>query len=79
MREPRIRFLNSATRRYAALGASFGLMFPLVATSISILVAQLPFSLASAITVQKSQPLLWIIDTAPIFLGLFAALAGRRE
>ena len=54
-------------------------MFPLVATSISILVAQLPFSLASAITVQKSQPLLWIIDTAPIFLGLFAALAGRRE
>lgn len=79
MREPRIRFLNSATRRYAALGAGFGLMFPLVATSLSILVAQLPFSLASAITVQKSQPLLWIIDTAPIFLGLFAALAGRRE
>jgi len=79
MRKPRIRFLNSATRRYAALGAGFGLMFPLVATSLSILVAQLPFSLASAITVQKSQPLLWIIDTAPIFLGLFAALAGRRE
>jgi len=79
MRKPRIQFLNTATRRYAALGVTFGLMFPLVATGISILVAQLPFSLESAIAVQKAQPLLWIIDTAPVFLGLLAALAGRRE
>jgi len=61
------------------MGVAFGLVFPLVATGISILVAQLPFSLESALAVQKAEPLLWIIDTAPVFLGLFAVLAGRRE
>lgn len=73
------RFFQTATWRYAAAGAAFGLLFPVVATTISILEAQLPLSLASAVAVQRTQPLLWIIDTAPIFLGLFAALAGRRE
>ena len=73
------RFFNTATRRYAAAGAAFGFLFPIVATLISILEAQLPLSLASVIAVQQARPLLWIIDTAPLFLGLFAALAGRRE
>ncbi len=73
------RFLKTATRRYAAAGVAFGFMFPIVATIVSILEAQLPLSLASAIAVQRTQPLLWIIDTAPLFLGLFASLAGRRE
>jgi GAF domain-containing protein len=79
MRKPRTRILNTSTRRYAARGAAFGLLFPLIATAISIMAAQLPFSLASAIAVQKSEPLLWIIDTAPLFLGLVAAWASRRE
>jgi GAF domain-containing protein len=29
--------------------------------------------------VQWNNPLHWVIDTAPLFLGLFASLAGRRE
>ncbi len=73
------RFFRTATRRYAALGVAFGFVFPVVATVISIRQAQLPFSLASVMSVQLTQPLLWIIDTAPLFLGLFAAVAGRRE
>jgi GAF domain-containing protein len=73
------RFFKTATQRYAAIGAAFGFLFPVVATLITILEAQLPLSLASAIAVQQADPLLWIIDTAPLFLGLFAAIAGRRE
>jgi GAF domain-containing protein len=73
------RFFKTAARRYAAVGAAFGLLFPLIATLVSILEAQLPLSLESAIAVQQASPLLWIIDTAPLFLGLFAAIAGRRE
>ena len=73
------RFFQTATRRYALAGVAFGCLFPLVATFVSILEAQLPISLASVVAVQQTQPLLWIIDTAPIFLGLFAAFAGRRE
>lgn len=70
---------KTATRRYAAVGAAFGCLFPLVATAVSILAAQLPLSLASIMAVQQTQPLLWIIDTAPLVLGLFAGLGGRRE
>ena len=73
------RFFKTATRRYAAIGAAFGFLFPVVATLITVLEAQLPLSLASVIAVQQADPLLWIIDTAPLFLGLFAAIAGRRE
>lgn len=36
-------------------------------------------SLNGFATVQKSSPLLWIIDSAPFWLGLFARLAGIRQ
>jgi hypothetical protein len=79
MPQPANRFFKTATRRYAAIGVAFGFLFPVLGTLIIILEAQLPLSLASVIEVQRTQPLLLIIDTAPLFLGLFAALAGRRE
>ncbi len=69
---------GTATRRYAAVGVAFGFMFPVVATGIAIGLNDWPLSLESALAVQRAQPLLWIIDTAPFFLGLFAAVAGRH-
>jgi len=72
-------FLKTNTQRYALAGASFGLLFPILATFMRILEAGLPFSFASIIYVHLADPLLWIIDTAPAFLGIFAALAGRRQ
>ena len=69
----------SFTIRYALLGALFGFLFPLVAMGILFLIRDLPFSWSSVIEVQHTEPLLWIIDMAPLFLGLFASFAGRRE
>lgn len=66
-------------QKYALAGMLFGLLFPITATLIRIGQAGLPYSLSSAITVQTGDPLLWIIDTAPIFLGLFAFAAGQRQ
>ena len=71
--------LPTATRRFTAAGAAFGFLFPIAATVISMLLNRLPLSLASALEVQRTQPMLWITDTAPFFLGMFAALAGRRQ
>jgi len=71
---PRREFL-----RYALAGASFGLLFPLVATILRLLSLNLPLTFANMISVQSGDPLLWIIDTAPVFLGFFAALAGLRQ
>jgi GAF domain-containing protein len=66
------------TRRYAVLGILFGLAFPLVAMVVELAAAGLPFTLAS-FTALQSQPTMWIVDTAPIVLGAFAAFAGRRQ
>ncbi|MFH1186235.1 MAG: GAF domain-containing protein [Chloroflexota bacterium] len=67
------------TRRYAIFGALFGLAFPLAATAASLAVARLPWTLTNILTVHSTQPLMWIIDTAPLFLGIFAGLAGMRQ
>ncbi len=67
------------TVRYALLGAVFGLLFPVGATVFDVLMQNLEFGFSSFLHVQKTQPLHWIIDTAPIFLGLFASFAGKRQ
>jgi GAF domain-containing protein len=66
-------------QKYALGGAVFGLIFPVVATLIRIANSNLPYKLSSIATVQSGDSLLWIIDTAPIFLGLFAFFAGQRQ
>ena len=67
------------TLRYALIGAAFGLAFPLVGTLILLAESGLPFRASALLSIQKSNHLLWIIDTAPFFLGLFAAIAGTRQ
>jgi GAF domain-containing protein len=64
---------------YAAYGAMFGLLFPLIATVVDLLIQQVPWTLSSVQQIQIGNPLLWIIDTAPFFLGLFASFAGRQQ
>jgi len=65
--------------RYGLLGLLFGLLFPIVATVIEVLVRDQGWTLQAFIDAQKAQPLLWIIDTAPVILGLFAIAIGRRH
>jgi GAF domain-containing protein len=75
----RRQILQNDSQRYTLLGAIFGLLFPIVATIIRIIITDLPFNLSNIRVVQSADPLLWIIDTAPLFLGYFALLAGRRQ
>jgi len=79
MSKSRLGFLSNTTFRYALVGLLFGFLFPSIATLITLSIGSLPFSISGAISVHSSNPLLWIIDTAPLFLGLLAAIAGRRE
>jgi len=69
----------SETSRYTLLGIVFGMVFPVTASVIEMARQALPFSLPSFFLIQQSTPLLWIINTAPAFLGYFAFLAGRRQ
>ena len=67
------------TVRYLVMGALFGLSFPMFATFFLLIHEHLPFTWSSAVTLHTSRPLLLVIDTAPIFLGLFAAVAGMKQ
>lgn len=62
--------------KYALYGAVFGCLFPLTASSIDAYNTYHLLNFQNVMAVQSSNPLLWIIDTAPIFLGLFSFFIG---
>jgi two-component system sensor histidine kinase/response regulator len=64
---------------YFLLGVGFGLLFPAIGTFFQILISGLPLSLSSVLVAQQAQPLLWIIDCAPLVLGVVFILVGIRE
>jgi len=63
----------------ALLGFAFGCAFPLVATVMDLWVQALPITLAGMLDAQASQPLHWIIDMAPVVLGIAFGLVGWRQ
>ena len=67
------------TRRYAMFGVAFGFTFPLAATILEVFFSNLPITIFNMLYVQRITPLLWIVDTAPIVIGLFAGYAGRKQ
>ena len=60
-------------------GALFGACFPAVASALASYLSTGAVTLAGVVAAQSSNPLLWIIDSAPVFLGLLARLAGMRH
>lgn len=77
--DKKIPWHKTETAKYALAGALFGCCFPIMATSVDMLAQGLSFNWQNIKLVQNTQPLHWIIDTAPIFLGLFASIAGRKQ
>ncbi|MBX3050884.1 MAG: hypothetical protein KF753_05385 [Caldilineaceae bacterium] len=65
----------TSRHRYAFLGAAFGVVFPLLALVIRII--QLGWS--NTLDLIFTDPLLWVIATAPFFLGGFAWFAGKQH
>ncbi|MEZ4831009.1 MAG: methyl-accepting chemotaxis protein [Caldilineaceae bacterium] len=61
--------------RYAYIGAAFGFVFPIIA----LLLRSLQYGYREALHLLQTDPLLWIICSAPIFLGLFAFFAGIQQ
>ena len=74
-----MRLMSNITFTHTLRGVAFGCCFPLLATLLDLWSQGTGITLADALRVQRTQPLHWIIDTAPFFLGLFAFIAGRRQ
>ena len=62
---------------YMLYGAIFGLFFPIVAIII-LLLEKNSWTFNDIIIIHKESSLLWIIDTAPLFLGIFSSFGGHQ-
>ncbi|MFH1907775.1 MAG: response regulator, partial [Chloroflexota bacterium] len=69
----------SQTYKYTLLGVLFGMIFPVFGTILHVLAGHEPLHLRAMISAQMSYPVLWIIDTVPLFLGLSFGFYGSRE
>ena len=74
-----MKIFHKATHRYTLYGALFGMLFPISGTLIDTFLSNGFIDLAGLFDKQLHNPLLWIIDSAPVWLGLVARSAGRRQ
>ena len=65
--------------RYALAGFLLGLPFPTAGVLLEFLRSDLPFAFASVSALHGRAPLLYIIETAPLILGLLFWLMGRAR
>ena len=72
-------YQNTAHRRLILWGFAVGLVFPIVGSVLQILLGNLPLEFGSLIRVQLSQPLLWIVDTAPFVMAYMAWMVGSQK
>jgi GAF domain-containing protein len=70
---------NNAPVKYMLYGVSFGLLFPLLSVALLLVQTRTALTLTGIAQIHSSQPLLWVIDSAPVFLGIFAYIAGVRQ
>ena len=75
----RVSLFSSPIFHYVLIGVILGCLFPIFGMLISVWLSHIPITLTSLRSTQTTQPLLWIIDTAPLVLGLSFSLIGRRE
>ena len=73
------RTVQNKMVKYVIVGVLFGCCFPLFATLMDLFFQGFSLSFANIQHIQAQQPLHWIINTAPLFLGLLAGLAGKRQ
>src|SRR5690606_8140906 len=70
---------DSEKNNYTLYGALFGIAFPIGAIVLELILRDLSFSVESVIYLHQEILLLWMIDSAPLWLGLFARDAGIKQ
>ncbi len=73
------KWITSLKSPTTLLGFSFGLLFPVIATPVHLILHNIPITWANLVESQAGEPLLWLIDTAPLFLGLLAFISSLQQ
>lgn len=61
---------------YTIIGILFGICFPIGAITLESILKDIPLNLKNILTLHQQNKLLLMIDTAPLFLGLFSLFGG---
>lgn len=69
----------STQNKYTFAGFLFGLIFPVISTLITVMMEGLTFSPGVIFNLHLNTPLLLIIDTAPLILGIAGIWLGNRQ
>lgn len=69
----------SSTLKYTLSGILIGLIFPIFGTILQVFIDGSSLNLEATLLAQRGHPLLWIIDTVPLFLGLSFGLRLARR
>src|SRR5258706_9706647 len=73
-------YQDALSRRYAIWGFLGGLAFPIIGTFTEVVdIRHLHFALSTTWTAQLDEPLLWIMDTAPLLLGFIGGILGMQR
>jgi diguanylate cyclase (GGDEF)-like protein len=67
---------NSIVAIYTLIGIIFGFMFPIFSMLFWFILKEIPITFPNMINLHRSNPLIYVIDTAPLFLGLVAFIGG---
>ena len=70
---------NNIVQKNLLAGIGFGFLFPLIAIAIEIKILNIAFNFQGILAAHSHNILLYIIDTAPIFLGLLAYISGWHQ
>lgn len=74
-----VREQNKIVLKYIGFGIVFGSLFPLLAALFEAVRLELPLSMDTLRYIHMNNPLLWMIDMAPLFLGLLSLANGVRQ
>jgi len=64
---------------YSCAGMGFGGLFPILALQWIAYSEGESITFGNVLALHEAYPLLWLIDTAPLFLGIIAFIAGMRH
>ena len=74
-----LKFFKREKNNYTLYGMLFGLLFPVGGTIIDSIDSYGALTWVNVLKVQGENHLIWIIDSAPFWLGLFARFGGLRQ
>jgi GAF domain-containing protein len=74
-----MNWLKKIKTKWTLFGIGFGLLFPIFGTLLDIWLKGMQLNLQAVLMVQEQNPIHWIVDTAPLFLGIAFRIVGIRE